>query len=105
MKIKSEKSYGIVGTTICDINNREMRQMVELRDRIAHVLQTHSDEKLKNEYLTDDELEMAMTILMVFTREFEINDTSAFDDALKELKNAKKPSDPEPTPQMPIDEE
>ena len=99
MKIENEKSYAVVSTTICDINNREMRQMYELRERISHVLNTHKDEKLKNEYLTDNELEMAMTILTVFTREWSDTQTSAFDDALKELHNTPKD---EPSVEIPI---
>lgn len=96
MNIKQEKSYGIVGTSILDINNREMRQMCEMKERIAQVLNTHTDEKVKNEYLSDDELEMIMTILTVFTKEYEVNETSAFDDALRELHQSPKSTDVTP---------
>ena len=86
MLIKQEKSYGIVGTSILDINYKEMTQMCDLKKRIAHVLDTHKDENSKNEYLTDDELEKIYVILYVFTKNFSSNNESAFDKALEELK-------------------
>lgn len=38
MKIESKQSYAIVSTTIRDINNREMRQMHELKNSIKSIL-------------------------------------------------------------------
>lgn len=82
------------------INLRELMQMAEMKERIAHVLNTHKDEKLKKEYLSDDELEKIMTILVVLTREYEGCEPSAFDEALMELRQAnttkEKPADNKP---------
>jgi len=95
MKIEKSIGQGIIGLNVYNINLIEVRQMMGMKERIAHVLNTHRDEKLKNEYLTDEELEMLHAILHVFTREVELETTSAFDDALKELKSS-KPSKAKP---------
>lgn len=91
MKIKSEKSYAIVGTTICDINNREMRQMHELKLRVKAVLDSHKDGSEKKEYISDDDLKLMHAILNVFTKEYSDTQTSAFDDELKAMEKEAKP--------------
>lgn len=91
MKIKSEKSYAIVGTTICDINNREMRQMFELKNRINDVLASHKPEAKEKKYIGDDDLKLASAILSVFTKEYSSTQTSAFDDELKAMEKEVKP--------------
>lgn len=97
MNIKSEKSYAIVGTTICDINNREMRQMHELNLRIKNVLDSHKKDSEKKEYISDDDLKLMHAILSVFTKEYSSMQESAFDDYLKELSKQEKPQ-----PKIPI---
>lgn len=84
MNIKSEKSYAIVGTTICDINNREMRQMHELNARIQVVLESHKPNSKEKKYISDDDLNLMHAILSVFTQEYADTQTSAFDDFLNE---------------------
>ena len=90
MEIKFKESYAVVATNISGINNKEMRQMHEMKERIAQVLNSHKDEKTKNEYLTDDELKLIHAIFYVFTKDFATTQESAFDNALKELN---KPSE------------
>lgn len=92
MKIESKQSYAIVSTTIHDINNREMRQMYELKNRINDVLDSHKPEAKEKKYISDDDLQLMRAILSVFTKEYESTQTSAFDDFLKEQeKPAEKP--------------
>ena len=98
MKIKSEKSYAIVGTTICDINNREMRQMHELKNRINDVLDSHKPEAKEKKYIGDDDLKLMHAILNVFTKEYSDTQTSAFDDELKAMEKEVKPQ-PLPLPE------
>lgn len=84
MKIESKESYAIVSTTIRDINNREMRQMHELKNNIKNVLDSHNPDSKEKKYISDDDLKMMHAILSVFTKEYESTQTSAFDDFLKE---------------------
>ena len=84
MNIKSEKSYAIVGTTICNINNREMRQMHELNARIQAVLESHKPDSKEKKYISDEDLNLMHAILSVFTKEYADTQTSAFDDFLNE---------------------
>lgn len=84
MNVKSEKSYAIVGTTICDINNREMRQMHELNARIQTVLESHKPDSKEKKYIGDGDLNLMHAILSVFTQEYADTQTSAFDDFLNE---------------------
>jgi predicted RND superfamily exporter protein len=84
MKIESKQSYAIVSTTIRDINNREMRQMYELKNRINDVLASHKPDSKEKKYISDDDLKLTHAILSVFTKEYESTQTSAFDDFLKE---------------------
>lgn len=86
MKIKTNEAFATISTDILGINNREMRQMCDMKDRIAQVLSSHSDEKVKNEYLSDNELKMLLCILHVLTKDFDLCDTSEFSNALKELE-------------------
>lgn len=66
--------------------------MHEMKERITQVLNSHKDEKVKNDYLTDDELKFMHAILHVFTKEYSQTQTSAFDDFLKEQdKPAEQP--------------
>ena len=84
MKIESKQSYAIVSTTIRDINNREMRQMYELKNRIDDVLASHKPDSKEKKYISDDDLKLMHAILSVFTKEYSSTQTSAFDDFLKE---------------------
>jgi hypothetical protein len=88
MKIESKQSYAIVSTTIRDINNREMRQMYELKNRINDVLASHKPDSKEKKYISDDDLKLTHAILSVFTKEYESTQTSAFDDFLKEVDAA-----------------
>ena len=92
MKIESKQSYAIVSTTIRDINNREMQQMHELKNRINDVLDSHKPDSKEKKYVSDDDLQLMRAILSVFTKEYESTQTSAFDDFLKEQeKPVEKP--------------
>ena len=92
MKIKGNKSYGIVSTDVMDINNKEMNQMFGLNNRIKNVLDSHKEGSEKKEYVSDDDLKLMSAILSVFTKEYEPTQTSAFDDFLKEQeKPVEKP--------------
>ena len=91
MKIISNCEYAIASTDVRNINNKEMRQMHELKTRIKEVLDSHKKESEKKEYINDEELSMMHAILCVFTKEYSSTQTSAFDDMLKELKDEKKP--------------
>lgn len=84
MKIESKQSYAIVSTTIRDINNREMRQMHELKNNIKDVLDSHKPNSKEKKYISDDDLKLMHAILSVFTKEYSSTQTSAFDDFLKE---------------------
>ena len=90
MKIKSEKTYAIVGTSILDINNKEMKQMHELNNRIKNVLDSHKEGSEKREYISDDDLKLMHAILSIFTKEYADTQTSAFDEFLKEQDNPTK---------------
>ena len=91
MKIINEKSYAIVSTTISDINNHEMRQMYELKNRIEDVLKSHLPESKEKKYISDDDLKLMGAILSVFTKKYACTQTSAFDDELKEMEKEAKP--------------
>lgn len=94
MKIRSNKTYAIVGTTIEDINNKEMRQMHELNIRIKEVLDSHKPEAKEKKYISDDDLQLMRAILSVFTEDFSSTQNSAFDDFLaKQEKQTEKPVD------------
>ena len=96
MKIESKQSYAIVSTTIRDINNREMRQMHELKNSIKDVLDSHKPDSKEKKYISDDDLKLMHAILSVFTKEYSSTQTSAFDDFLKEQdKPAEKPQQQE----------
>lgn len=92
MKIKGNKSYGIVSTDIIDVNNKEMQQMYELKNHLKNILDSHKEGSEKKEYASDDDLTLMHAILSVFTKEYESTQVSAFDDFLKE---AEKPQQQE----------
>jgi hypothetical protein len=104
MEIRPSKSYAIVSTTICDINNREMRQMHELKNSIKDVLDSHKPDSKEKKYINDDDLKMMYAILSVFTKEYSSTQTSAFDDFLKEQdKPVEQPQQQETKqPKIPI---
>lgn len=91
MNIKSNKSYGIVGYNIEDVNLNEMRQMAELKDKINDVLKSHAKDSKEKKYVNDDDLKLMSAILSVFTKDYESTKESAFDDYLKELAKQEKP--------------
>ena len=84
MIIKSNKEFSICSTDIREINNKEMRQMYELKQRIGTILDSHEDDNVKNEYVTDEDLKLMWCILHTFTREYANTQTSAFDNTMKE---------------------
>ena len=91
MLIKSNEGCAVVSTDIREVNNKEMRQMHELKLRIGEVLDNHeaSDEQLKKVgksrmYIGDDDLKMMFAILSVFTKDFASTQRSAFDNFLNE---------------------
>lgn len=84
MIIKSNREYCLASTDVHDINNKEMRQMHELNNRIKSVLDSHKEGSEKREYINDDDLNLMHAILSVFTKEYANTQTSAFDDFLKE---------------------
>lgn len=84
MKIISNREYCLSSTDVRDINNKEMRQMHELNNRIQDVLDSHKPESKEKKYINDDDLQLMHAILSVFTKEYSNTQTSAFDDFLKE---------------------
>lgn len=84
MKIISNREYAIASTDVRDINNKEMRQMYELNNRIQDVLNSHKPNSKKKKYINDDDLKLMHAILSVFTKEYKNTQKSAFDDFLKE---------------------
>lgn len=88
MIIKSNKEYAICSTDIREVNNKEMRQMHELKNRISDVLNSHKPDAKEKKYINDSDLQLMWVILNVFTKEYSSTQTSAFDDALKELKES-----------------
>lgn len=95
MKYDFRKNYGVVATTV-EFNNLEMRQVAEMAGRIEAILDTHKDEKVKNEYLSDDELKRCYIILSVISREYNDTEVSAFDEALLKLNTPKEEEKPQP---------
>jgi len=91
MKIKSNKEYAIASMDILGVNEREMRQMHELKTRVKNVLDSHKDENKKNEYLSDEDLKLVHAILSVFTKEYANTQSSAFDDFLKTEEEKETP--------------
>lgn len=88
MKISTNKEWCIATTDVNNINNKEMRQMHDLKCRIKAVLASHKTNK--KEYISDDDLKLAYAILNVFTKEYSNTQTSAFDDELKEIDKEQK---------------
>lgn len=84
MEIVSNREYCLASTDVRGINNKEMRQMHELKTRITEVLDSHKPEAEKRKYISDDDLKLMHAILSVFTKEYASTQTSAFDDFLKE---------------------
>ena len=85
MEIVKNETRAITSVDVRGINCKEMQQMDALKSRIAHVLDTHKCEDKKNEYLTDDDLQLMFAILHVFTKGYSDSISSAFDNALEEL--------------------
>lgn len=84
MKIISNREIALTSTDVRGINNKEMRQMHELNNRIKAVLDSHKEGSEKREYVKDNDLRLMCAILSVFTKEFADTQTSAFDDFLNE---------------------
>ena len=99
MKIKSNKTYAIVGVTIEDINNKEMCQMHELNLHIKDVLDSHKPESKEKKYISDDDLKLMHAILSVFTEEYSSTQNSAFDDFLTKQEKQTEKSVEEPKQQ------
>ena len=103
MTIKSNREMCICTTDVRDINNKEMRQMHELNNRIEDVLASHKPESKEKKYINDDDLKLMHAILSVFTKEYKNTQTSAFDDFLKEQdKPAEEPKQEEDKPEVAI---
>ena len=90
MKIISNREYAVASTDVRGINNKEMRQMHELKNRINDVLNSHKPEAKEKKYISDDDLNLMRAILSVFTEEYSNTQTSAFDDFLKKESEADK---------------
>lgn len=88
MKIEKEQGWCTTSIDVCGINATEIRQMHEMKNRVRQVLDSHKNKEIKNDYLKDDELEFIHAILYAFTKEYSSSQTSAFDDALKELNDS-----------------
>lgn len=95
MKIISNREYAIASTDVRGINNKEMRQMHELNNRIQDVLNSHKPESKEKKYISDNDLQLMRAILSVFTKEYESTQTSAFDDFLKEQQPVEQPKQQE----------
>ena len=54
MEIKANEKWGINSFDILGLNVSEFQTLCELKTRVENVLETHKDEKKKNEYLSDD---------------------------------------------------
>lgn len=94
MKVISNREYALSSTDVRDINNREMRQMYELKNRIKDVLDSHKPDSKEKKYINDDDLKLMHAILSVFTKEYSSTQNSAFDDFLAEQeKQAEKSVD------------
>jgi hypothetical protein len=100
MKIQLNREYALASTDVRDINNKEMRQMFELNNRIVEILDSHKPEAKEKRYISDDDLTLMHAILSVFTKEYSNTQTSAFDDFLKNSKLSNAADE-----QPPIDEE
>ena len=96
MQITSNRELAIISTDVRDINNKEMRQMHELNNRIVEVINSHKSKAKEKKYISDDDLNLMHAILSVFTEEYKNTQTSAFDDFLKEQGS------PEAHPEPPI---
>jgi hypothetical protein len=96
MKVISNREFALTSTDVRGINNKEMRQMHELNNRIVEVLDSHKRTSLIAKYISDDDLKLMHAILSVFTKEYSSTQTSAFDDFLAEQD---KPVDKLPEPQ------
>ena len=99
MEIKSNREYCLASTDVRGINNKEMCQMFELKNRINDVLNSHKPEAKEKKYISDDDLQLMRAILSVFTREYAATQTSAFDDELKAIDEEEKNTEKTPTPQ------
>lgn len=84
MKIIENREYAVVNTDIRNINNKEMRQMHELNNRIKDVLDSHKPDSKEKKYVNDDDLRLVHAILSVFTKNFSNTQTSVFDEFLKQ---------------------
>ena len=94
MEIIFNREYAIVSADVRGINNKEMRQMHELKNRIKDVLDSHKPEAKEKKYINDDDLNLMRAILSVFTEEYSNTQTSAFDNFLKkESETAEKPEE------------
>lgn len=99
MEIKLNNDYCICSTDVRNINNKEMRQMFELKNRINDVLDSHKPEAKEKKYISDDDLQLMRAILRVFTKEYSSTQKSAFDDELKVINEEEKNAEKTPTPQ------
>lgn len=97
MKVISNREFALTSTDVRGINNKEMRQMYELNNRIVEVLDSHKPDSKEKKYISDDDLKLMHAILSVFTKEYSSTQTSAFDDFLAEQD---KPVDKLPEPQL-----
>lgn len=66
---------------ICGLNSKEIHQICELSDRLHHILLSHRPEnKMKKEYVSDDELIKMLSILNTVAENVSVDDKeSEFD--------------------------
>lgn len=88
MRINKNYGEGVTSLDILNLNMVEVRQMVEMKQHIAEVLNSHNDKETKNKYLSDDDLKLLHAMLVVFTKEIELESSSAFTAELKAIEEA-----------------
>lgn len=86
MKIKKDYGQGITSIDILNVNMLEVRQMIELKNRINDVLVNHSEGHEKKIYISDDDLTLMCAVLRTFVGDVETSMTSSFDATLKMMK-------------------
>lgn len=101
MRINSKRGFGVISTSIEEINNVEMRQMVEMKQKVKRILDSHKDNE-KKEYISDDDLTIIFAMLSVFTEGQEDEwFTSSFDDFLK--KQETEAAEPHPASEFVVE--
>lgn len=90
--MKTSKNYGdgLVSVDVYDINMTEVKQMLDLNDRICEVLINHMQKDEKRVYISDNDLKLMSAILRVFTKDCAIESSSSFNNELKQMDEEEK---------------